>query len=191
MDDKINIARHLLAEQACSQECGITIKAGAGSAESSAWMTMLKLMYIRWAEKHNFEETGRSDTLMDGELKEASIKFRGKLVFSWLRGEIGVHRLVHISPHNEQNRRHTSFASVSVRRIYEGHIIDPYERRDFTVAIPDSGSGHQIRSYILHPYEMVKDLRTNYETDNVKAVLAGEIDDFLAAYVLNQITQPA
>jgi protein subunit release factor B len=190
INESLDTARILLMEQSALQECVLTITAGAGGAESADWSAILKSLYLRWASQSGVKETGRTDEVVDGKLKQVSLKFSGKLVYGWLKGETGAHRLVRISPHDSQGRRYTSYASIRVRPIHEGTVIDPYEPIDYSAAVPDTGRwGRHVRSYVLHPYQLVKDLRTGHETNDADAVLQGDIDGFLAAYVIVRARQ--
>ena len=229
----------------------VDIHPGAGGTESTDWAAMLYNMYLRWANHHNF-----SIDVMDyqpGEeagLKSVTFQISGKHAYGLLKTEIGVHRLVRLSPFDANKRRHTSFASVFVYADIEEEIeieirpddlrIDTYrasgaggqhvnttdsavrithlpsgivvqcqnersqhKNRAFALKIlkirlyekeqaalnaekdlqnsqkQEIAWGSQIRSYVLHPYQMVKDHRTNYETGKTNAVLSGDIDEFI------------
>jgi peptide chain release factor 2 len=233
----------------------LAIHAGAGGTDSQDWAEMLERMYLRWAEKHNYQ----SDILdrTGGEeagIKSVTISVRGNLAYGYLRPEKGVHRLVRLSPFDAAHRRHTSFALVEVLpemddmdEIYvpaEDIKIDVYKssgaggqsvQKNATAVrlthIP-SGMvvtcqnersqmqnrenamrvlkarlleskqaeqdekiselrgeytkaewGSQIRSYVLHPYQLVKDHRTDFEIGNTQAVLDGELDPFIEAFL--------
>jgi peptide chain release factor 2 len=234
----------------------LAVHAGAGGTEAQDWAEMLLRMYIRWAEKHDFEVNvlDRSEGEEAG-IKSATLEIRGAHVYGRLRAERGVHRLVRISPFDAAHRRHTSFALVEVlpeiEQDDEEVLINPDDLRidtyrssgaggqhvnktDSAVRITHlptgtvvtcqnersqmqnrevamrilaarllerrleereaeqarlkgehvaAGWGNQIRSYVLHPYNMVKDLRTGYETSNSSAVLDGDIDAFIESYL--------
>ena len=237
----------------------ISINAGAGGRESQDWAVMLTRMYLRWAEQHGFslEEIDRVTGDDAAGIKSATYLIEGDFVYGYLKAEIGVHRLVRISPFDSNKRRHTSFASIFVTpeiddsidiEIGEGDIrIDTYRasgaggqhinttdsavrithietnivvqcqnersqhknkstamkmlrsklyEHEMQKKMADSEAqekqkmavdfGSQIRSYVLHPYKMVKDHRTNFETGNADAVLGGEIilDKFMERYLL-------
>ena len=234
-----------------SLDCYIEIHAGAGGTESQDWASMLRKMYLKWAESKKF----RYDLISEhkGEeagIKSSTIKVEGDYTFGWLKKESGIHRLVRISPFDSGARRHTSFASVWVYPVVDENIkieildkdlrIDTYRSSgaggqhvnttDSAVRIThlpskivvqcqnersqhknketclnmlkarlydyelkkkeeesetlqssksEIGWGHQIRSYILQPYQLVKDNRTNFESTNPKKILDGDIDEFL------------
>lgn len=236
-----------------SNDCFVDINAGAGGTDSCDFALMLLRMYERFANRHKFKVEIVS--MLDGEeagIRSATLKIAGRYAFGWLRTEIGVHRLVRISPFNANDKRQTSFASVWVypqidddveieildkdlrvdtyrasgaggqhvnktdsavrmthlptnivvqcqtdrsqlknraeamkmlkSRLYEFQMQQKRQKQDALEATKtDNSWGHQIRSYVLHPYQMVKDLRTSVETGNTQAVLDGEIDDFIRA----------
>ena len=244
--------RTLLSGEYDEREAVVTIRSGAGGVDAADWAEMLMRMYIRWAEQHNYgvevfdtsyaEEAGR---------ESATFAVHAPYAYGNLSVEQGTHRLVRISPFDNQNRRQTSFADVEVLPVVEttDHIeipegdirVDVYrssgpggqsvnttdsavrlthiptgivvtcqneksqlhnkvsamrvlqakllerkrleERAEMDALKGDGGSswGNQMRSYVLHPYQMVKDLRTEYEVGNPAAVLDGDIDGFLEA----------
>jgi len=232
----------------------LSINAGAGGTESQDWAQMLLRMYLRWAERRHF----RVDVIdrLDGEeagIKNATVTMEGAYAYGVLRAEIGVHRLVRISPFDANKRRHTSFASVFVypevddidikieekdiridvyrstgpggqsvnttdsavrithlptgmvvtcqdeksqhknkakaMKVLRGRLYDHYKaQRDEELSKLEGNKqaiawGSQIRSYVLAPYQLVKDHRTGEETGNVAAVLDGEIDRFIEAFL--------
>ena len=235
----------------------MSIHAGAGGTEAQDWAEMLLRMYLRWAERKGF-----ATTIIDFQpgdeagVKSVSMTVEGEYAYGYAKAEIGIHRLIRISPFDAGARRHTSFASVFVYpevdekiviEIDEGDLrIDTYRstgaggqhvnKTDSAVRIThlptgivvqcqnersqhknkamamkflksrlyelklqeqserinernrtkkDIAWGSQIRSYILHPYKLIKDHRTNLEVGNVNKVLDGEIDEFIEAYLLN------
>ena len=240
-----------LSNDSDSLDCYIEIHAGAGGTESQDWASMLRKMYLKWAESKKF----RYDLISEhkGEeagIKSSTIKVEGDYTFGWLKKESGIHRLVRISPFDSGARRHTSFASVWVYPVVDENIkieildkdlrIDTYRSSgaggqhvnttDSAVRIThlpskivvqcqnersqhknketclnmlkarlydyelkkkeeesetlqssksEIGWGHQIRSYVLQPYQLVKDNRTNFESTNPKKILDGDIDEFL------------
>ena len=236
----------------------VTIHPGAGGTESQDWAEMLLRMYRRWSEQHGFKFT--VNDYQAGEeagLKSATITVMGEYAYGLLTSEIGVHRLVRISPFDAAARRHTSFASVFVSpeidesinielkpdelkietyrstgaggqhvnttdsavrithlptntvaqcqnersqhrnkemamkilrsKLYELELL---KRREASQKLEDSkmeiGFGSQIRSYVLHPYRMVKDLRTKLEVTNAERVLDGDLDPLIKSYLISR-----
>ncbi len=231
------------------------IHPGAGGTESQDWANMLFRMYTRWFEKKGFEYTVLNYQPGDeAGIKEAVIEVKGSYAYGYLSAEIGVHRLVRISPFDSNARRHTSFASVFVYPEADDDVdieinpkdlrIDTYRasgaggqhvnKTDSAVRIThiptgivstcqnersqhknkemamkilksrlyqlkkeeeeskkadlekdkmDIGWGSQIRSYVFQPYTMVKDNRTKHETGNIQAVMDGDLDGFIKAYL--------
>lgn len=235
----------------------LSIHAGAGGTEAQDWAEMLLRMYLRWAERKGFEAT-IIDYLPGDEagIKSVTWTLRGEYAYGYAKAEIGIHRLVRISPFDAGARRHTSFASVFVYPEVDDRIVVEIDEKDLRIDtyrstgaggqhvnktdsavrlthLPtgivvqcqnersqhknkamamkylrsrlyemklreqnakldeinktkkDIAWGSQIRSYVLHPYKMVKDHRTNLETGNVNRVLDGDIDDFIEAYLLH------
>ena len=235
----------------------ISIHAGAGGTEAQDWAEMLLRMYLRWTEKKGFV-TKIIDSLSGDEagIKSVSFTVEGEYAYGYAKAEIGIHRLVRISPFDAGARRHTSFASVFVYPEVNDEIkieineddlrIDTFRaggkggqhvnKTDSAVRIThlptgivvqcqnersqhqnkamamkylksrlyekelqlqnekineenklkkDIAWGSQIRSYILHPYKMVKDHRTNLENNNANKVLDGDLDEFIQAYLMN------
>jgi peptide chain release factor 2 len=234
----------------------VSIHAGAGGTEAQDWVDILLRMYLRWAEDKGFK-TNILDLLPGDEagVKGVSIFFKGKYAYGHLRSELGIHRLVRISPFDASGRRHTSFASVMVMPELDDTVdidisekdlrIDTYRasgaggqhvnKTDSAIRIThlptgvvvqcqnersqhrnkdmamkmlmsqlyelererkaaeqenlhgekkEIAWGSQIRSYVLQPYRMIKDHRTDYEMGNVDAVLDGHLDPFIKAYLL-------
>jgi len=147
----------------------MTIHPGAGGTESQDWAEMLFRMYNRWCETRGFS-VKLLDYLAGDEagLKSATLEIEGEFAYGNLRSESGVHRLVRISPFDANSRRHTSFVSVYIFPEVDDEKIE---------------WGSQIRSYVFHPYNMVKDHRTNKETSNIQAVMDGGIDIFINAFL--------
>ena len=229
----------------------LTIHSGAGGTEACDWVSMLLRMYLRWAERHGYG-TDVYDTSYAEEagIKSATFAVHAPFAYGTLSVEQGTHRLVRISPFDNQGRRQTSFAGVEVLPVTEtaDHVDIPeneirvdvfrssgpggqsvnttdsavrlthlptgivvscqneksqiqnraaalrvlqsrllerkrQERQAELDALKGEGSswGNQMRSYVLHPYQMVKDLRTEFEVGNPAAVLDGDIDGFLEA----------
>ena len=233
----------------------VTIHPGAGGTESQDWAEMLLRMYLRWAEKRGYR-TEVTDYQVGEEAGIKSVTFlvEGEFAYGYLSSEIGVHRLVRISPYDAAGRRHTSFASVFVTPEIEEEIdivvdekdlrIDTYRSSgaggqhvnvtDSAVRITHNPSGivvqcqnersqhrnkatamkilksrlyelemekkrkeldqleedkaeiawgSQIRSYVLHPYRLVKDHRTKMEIGNVDSVLNGQLEPFINEFL--------
>lgn len=250
--------RGLLSAPEDRKNAILTIHPGAGGTESQDWAQMLMRMYMRWAERHNFNSEVME--ILPGEeagIKSVTIEIKGPYAFGYLKSEVGIHRLVRISPFDANGRRHTSFASVFVLPELDEDIeieintndlrIDTYRasgaggqhvnRTDSAVRIThlptnivvtcqsersqyknksnamkilrarlyqkkleeerakrqkledsktEIGWGNQIRSYVFHPYSLVKDHRTDNETGNIQRVMDGEFDDFIYAFLLNR-----
>ncbi|CAN5531709.1 peptide chain release factor 2 [soil metagenome] len=244
--------RTLLSGEYDQREAVVTIRSGAGGVDAADWAEMLMRMYIRWAEKHNYGvEVFDTSYAEEAGIKSATFAVHAPYAYGTLSVEQGTHRLVRISPFDNQSRRQTSFADVEVLPVVEttDHIeipegdlrVDVYrssgpggqsvnttdsavrlthiptgivvtcqneksqlqnkvsamrvlqakllerkrleERAEMDALKGDGGSswGNQMRSYVLHPYQMVKDLRNEYEVGNPTAVLDGDIDGFLEA----------
>jgi peptide chain release factor 2 len=244
--------RTLLSGEYDEREAVVTIRSGAGGVDAADWAEMLMRMYIRWAEKHDYGvEVFDTSYAEEAGIKSATFAVHAPYAYGTLSVEQGTHRLVRISPFDNQSRRQTSFADVEVLPVVEttDHIeipegdlrVDVYrssgpggqsvnttdsavrlthiptgivvtcqneksqlqnkvsamrvlqakllerkrleERAEMDALKGDGGSswGNQMRSYVLHPYQMVKDLRNEYEVGNPAAVLDGDIDGFLEA----------
>jgi peptide chain release factor 2 len=252
--DKLE-TKTLLSGENDARNAIVTIHPGAGGTESQDWAEMLLRMYLRWAERQGFE-TILNDYQAGEEagIKSATFTVNGDFAYGLLTSEIGVHRLVRISPFDQNARRHTSFASVFVSPEIDEDIkvdikpddlrIDTYrsggrggqhvnttdsavrithiptgivvacqnersqhknrergmkilrsklyeyeleKKQAETKKIEDSkldiDFGSQIRSYVLQPYQMVKDVRTKVEVGDVGRVLDGDIDIFIRAFL--------
>jgi len=235
-----------------------SVNAGAGGTEAQDWADMLLRMYLRYCEKKGFK-TEMTDYQPGDEagIKGATFTVEGDYSYGWLRAEMGIHRLVRISPYDSNAKRHTSFASVfvfpelpdeldieildkdlkvdtfrasgaggqhinktdSAIRIthlptgivvscqsqrsqhknratalkqLKSRLFEMEQRRKAEEAEvlggekKEIGWGSQIRSYVLHPYRMVKDHRTGHEVGNTDAVLDGDLDGFVEAYLLSR-----
>jgi peptide chain release factor 2 len=244
--------RTLLSGEYDEREALVNIRSGAGGVDAADWAEMLMRMYIRWAEQHDYPvEVFDTSYAEEAGIKSATFAVHTPFAYGTLSVEQGTHRLVRISPFDNQSRRQTSFAEVEVLPVVEttDHIeipetdirVDVYrssgpggqsvnttdsavrlthiptgivvtcqneksqlqnkvsamrvlqakllerkrqeERAELDALKGDGGSswGNQMRSYVLHPYQMVKDLRTDYEVGNPAAVLDGDIDGFLEA----------
>ena len=242
-----------------SNDAIITIHPGAGGTESQDWAEMLYRMYSMWAESKGFKfnviDFQNGD---EAGLKDCTVEISGDYAYGLLQAEIGIHRLVRISPFDSNSRRHTSFASVSVSPAVNEDIDIEINQKDLRIDtfrssgaggqhvnktdsairithIPsgivtqcqtqrsqhknkeqalkvlksklfqlemekqllnkkelegekkDIGWGSQIRSYVFHPYNMIKDHRTKHETGNIKSVMDGNIDDFIYSYLLDKM----
>ncbi len=234
----------------------VAIHAGAGGTEAQDWVGILLRMYLRWAEDKKFK-TDILDLLPGDEAgtKSVTIMIKGRYSYGYLRSEVGIHRLVRISPFDASGRRHTSFASVMVMPELDDTVkvdieekdlrIDTYRasgaggqhvnKTDSAIRIThlptgivvqcqnersqhrnketamkmlsarlyeqeklrqaeqqeglhgdkmEIGWGSQIRSYVLQPYRLIKDHRTQQEAGNVDAVLDGNLDPFIKAFLL-------
>ena len=234
--------------------CFVTYHAGAGGTDAADWAAMLARMYGRYAERMGWtvEELDMTPAEEAG-FRRATFKVTGDWAFGYLKNEIGVHRLVRMSPFDAAHRRQTSFASVDVTpELQEGEIT--IEDKDLRVDTYRSGGaggqhvnktesavrithiptgivvqcqnersqhknrraamamleaklyqlrestrdkelkkaygekaeidfGYQIRSYVLAPYQQIKDLRTDYQTSDVQGVLDGDIQAFIDAHM--------
>ena len=241
-----------------SNNCFIDINAGAGGTDSCDFALMLLRMYERFANIRKFKV--EIVNMLYGEeagIRSATLKISGRFAFGWFRTEIGVHRLVRISPFNSNGKRQTSFASVWAYPEVDDEIDIKIEEKDLRIDVfrssgpggqsvnttdsavrithlpsnivvqcqndrsqirnraecmkmlksrlyelemqkkqealnnsenqkTDNSWGHQIRSYVLHPYQMVKDLRSGFESGNIQAVLDGEIEGFIKASLVEK-----
>src|SRR5689334_11289829 len=135
----------LLSGENDARDAIVTIHPGAGGTESQDWAEMLLRMYLRWAERHNFEAV-ITDRL-EGEgagIKSATIEINGENIYGQLQSEVGVHRLVRISPFDANARRHTSFASVFVYPQIDEDINIEIKPEDLKVDVfRASGAGGQ------------------------------------------------
>ncbi|MBN2368866.1 MAG: peptide chain release factor 2 [Vicinamibacteria bacterium] len=237
----------------------LTINAGAGGTDSQDWAEMLLRMYLRWSEKRGYKRDVTD--VQEGEgagIKSATVLLQGEYAYGYLSAEVGVHRLVRISPFDANARRHTSFASVFAWPEVDEDIkieiqdkdlrVDTYRssgcggqhlnvtdsavrithlptglvvscqnersqirNRDLAMKVlrarlydlelqkqrakleavesakKEIAFGSQIRSYVLHPYRMVKDHRTKHEVGDVDRVLDGDIDAFIKATLIGRV----
>ena len=246
--------RTLLSGEYDVREALVTINAQAGGVDAADWAQMLLRMYTRWAERHGYGlDVYDTSYAEEAGIKSVTFQVKAPYAYGTLQGEHGVHRLVRISPFDNQARRQTSFAGVDVTPVVEqsDHVdipddelrVDVYRssgpggqgvnttdsavrlthlptgivvscqnersqlqnratamtvlaakllerrRQEELAKMNDlrgdvaTSWGNQIRNYVLHPYQMAKDLRTETETGNVGAVLDGEIDAFIEATI--------
>jgi len=258
--DKLELQK-LLSRPHDESDCFFSIQAGAGGTESCDWAEMLLRMYLKYFQNTDYdvEEVSRRDGEEAG-IQSVTLHVKGPYAYGYLSCEMGVHRLVRISPFDSQHRRHTSFASVDVMPELddEGEIeirdedlrIDFFraggaggqhvnkvssavrithlpsgivvgcqnersqhqnrrvamqmlkakllrleeQKRDAELAkiVGEKGEiawGNQIRSYVLQPYQMVKDHRTDHQTGDTGAVLDGDIQAFIESYLRERARQ--
>ena len=241
-----------------SKNAIVSINAGAGGTEAQDWAEMLFRMYSRWIERRGFKfEMIDFQPGDEAGIKGVTFTASGENAFGYLKSEIGVHRLVRISPFNASGKRHTSFASVFVYPELDAEIVVDVDDKDLRIDVyrasgaggqhvnktcsavrithlptgiavqcqqeksqhrnkdlamkvlkarlyqlerkkqdekmqelhdskEDIAWGSQIRSYVLHPYQMVKDHRINLDVGNVNDVLDGGIDPFIEGVMLNK-----
>ncbi|MBK7866848.1 MAG: peptide chain release factor 2 [Ignavibacteriales bacterium] len=248
--------KNMLSGEEDGSNCIITVHSGAGGTEAQDWADMLLRMYLRYCENNNLKAT--IVDILDGDgagIKSAEIEVEGEFAYGYLKPEAGVHRLVRISPFDSNQRRHTSFAALSVIPEVDDTIeidINPADLRIDTYRSGGKGGqnvnkvetavrithvptnvvaacqsersqiqnktramkllksklyriekekqssaknelektkmkiewGSQIRSYVFHPYNMVKDHRTDVETSDTQGVMNGDIYRFIKAYLL-------
>ena len=249
----------ILGEPQDIQNAIMTIHPGAGGTESQDWAEMLYRMYSRWLEAKGFKKSVIDYQPGDeAGIKDITVEIEGEYAYGFLKAEVGVHRLVRISPFDSNSRRHTSFASVFIYPSSDDEIeieidqndlrVDTYRasgaggqhvnKTDSAIRIThlptglvvqcqnqrsqhknkasalkvlkarlyqleldkekeviknlenkkmDIAWGSQIRSYVFHPYNLVKDHRTNQETGNISAVMDGKIDDFIRSFLIYSI----
>ncbi len=241
-----------------SKNAIVSINAGAGGTEAQDWAEMLFRMYARWIERRGFKfELIDFQPGDEAGIKGATFTASGDNAYGYLKSEIGVHRLVRISPFNASGKRHTSFASVFVYPELDAEIVVDIDDKDLRLDVfrasgaggqhvnktssavrithlptgivvqcqqeksqhrnkdlamkvlkarlyqleqkkqneklqelhdskEDIAWGSQIRSYVLHPYQMVKDHRINLDVGNVSEVLDGGIDQFIEGVLLSK-----
>ena len=248
--------RRMLSGEHDAMTAIVSVNAGAGGTEAQDWAEILLRMYSRWCERRGYEIEILD--LQEGEeagIKSVTFTIAGDHAYGYLRSEVGIHRLVRISPFDAQKRRHTSFASFTMvpdvgddveieiedkdlridtyraggaggqhvnrtdsavrlthiptgivvqcqnersqhknkasamkvlnARLYERARAEKREEVDRLAGEKkEIGFGSQIRSYTLHPTQRVKDHRTKVEAGNAQAVLDGQLDDFIRAYLL-------
>jgi peptide chain release factor 2 len=244
--------RTLLSGEYDSREALVTVRAGAGGVDAADFAEMLMRMYMRWAEQHRYPvEVYDVSYAEEAGIKSATFAIKAPYAYGTLSVESGTHRLVRISPFDNQGRRQTSFAAIEVVPLLEQTDQIDIPEEDIRVDVYRSSGpggqsvnttdsavrlthlptgivvscqneksqlqnkasamvilkakllalkraeeratldelrgdvaaswGDQMRSYVLHPYQMVKDLRTEYETGNPAAVFDGQLDGFIEA----------
>ena len=249
--------QRMLGGEHDSRNAIVSMNAGAGGTEAQDWSEMLLRMYLRWAERRGFQ-TEIIDILPGEEagIKNVTFTVNGPYAYGYLKAEVGIHRLVRISPFDAGARRHTSFASIFVipevpddivididekdlkidtyrssgaggqhvnktdsavrithlatgivvacqnersqhknkamalkilkARLYEKEMKEKEEKmEELHSTMKEIAWGSQIRSYIMHPYKMVKDHRTSKVVHDVDRVMDGDITEFMEAYLLN------
>lgn len=242
----------LLGGEYDSADAILTLRSGAGGTEAQDWTEMLLRMYLRYAERHSYRTTVLDETRgNEAGLKSVTIEVKGRYAYGYLRGEMGVHRLVRLSPFNANNLRQTSFASAEVMpvlpdtdrsievkaedlrvdtlrasgaggqhvnktesavrlthlptgivvacqsersqlqnreqamkllksKLLQRRLLEEEEKKAaIRGEFKSAGFGNQIRSYVLHPYNLVKDHRTETETSDTQGVLDGDLDRFI------------
>ncbi len=250
----------MLSGEYDEREAVVNIRSGAGGVDAADWAEMLMRMYVRWAEKHGHKvDVYDISYAEEAGIKSATFVVHGEYMYGQLSVEQGAHRLVRISPFDNQGRRQTSFAEVEVLPVVEqtDHIdipdadirVDVYrssgpggqsvnttdsavrithiptgivvtcqneksqiqnkasalnvlqskllekKRQEEKAEMDALGAGgnaswgNQMRSYVLHPYQMVKDLRTEYEVGDPQKVLDGDLDGFLESGIRWRMAQ--
>ena len=176
----------------------VTIRSGAGGVDAADFAQMLLRMYLRYCERNGFKAKVMDTSYAEeAGIKSATFQVDAPYAYGRLSVEGGTHRLVRISPFDNQGRRQTSFAAVEVVPLVEAtdhiamavlqsrllvlrHEEEAKKKKELAGDIKASW-GDQMRSYVLHPYQMVKDLRTGCETSQTQAVFDGDIDAFIEA----------
>jgi len=254
--------RRMLSGEHDEASALVSINAGAGGVDSQDWAQMLQRMYQRWGERKGFDV--KVLDVQEGDqagIRGAELSIEGEYAYGWLRSEIGVHRLVRISPFDSQARRQTSFTSVMVlpdigddsididvpdselrvdkyrssgaggqhvnktesavrlthlptgivvacqiersqhknmataMRMLKAKLWEREQQKRLEAREALEGDkkaiewGSQIRSYVIHPYRQVNDLRTELKLSNVDAVLDGDLDAFMEAFLLQEGSQ--
>jgi len=255
--------QRMLGEEGDDADAMMEINSGAGGKDAADWAYMLQRMYLRWADRQGHKASIVDEQQAEeGGITRCTLSFEGPFAYGYLKAEIGVHRLVRISPFDAAARRHTAFASVAVHPAINDDIeitiadsdlqIDTYRasgaggqhvnttdsavrithlptntvvccqgersqhknksmamkllkakmytaelerRREASATVHSQRKsiewGSQIRSYVLHPYRMVKDVRTNSETGNVDRFLDGDINGFMESWLILRANESA
>lgn len=254
---KLEVER-LLAEEGDEASAVLEINAGAGGTDAADWAEMLKRMYLRWADRMGYKAKVIDEQLNeDAGIKSCTIEVEGPYAYGYLKGEIGVHRLVRISPFDANARRQTAFAAVGAYPDVDDSIEIDINEADLDISTMRSGGaggqhvnmtdsavrivhrpsgivvkcqsersqhknkatamkmlrarlyqqeierreaerdaanaqkkkiewGSQIRNYVIHPYRLVKDVRTGRETGDTDRVLDGDVLPFMEAYLAHR-----
>jgi len=252
----------MLSGELDSGDCYVEINAGAGGTEACDWVGILARMYTRYFQDRGFDFEMTDFTDGDGAgYRSISYEVQGSFSYGFLKAEIGIHRLVRISPFDANKKRHTSFASVYVYPVIDEDIdvevrtedlrVDTYRasgaggqhvnKTNSAVRMTHAPSGivvqcqaersqirnreramkmlkarlyemeiqkrqaeadkensekreiawgSQIRNYVLQPYQLIKDVRTKYESSNVQKVLDGDIQPFIESYLMMSTDTP-
>lgn len=252
---KLEVQR-MLGDEGDDAGAVLEINSGAGGTDAADWADMLKRMYLRWCDRMGFKCTVVDESPnIEAGIKSCSIEIEGEYAYGYLKGEVGVHRLVRISPFDANARRQTAFASVHVYPDVDDAIEIDINEKDLEIQTMRSGGaggqhvnmtdsavrithmpsgivvkcqnersqhknkatamkmlraklyqqelerrqdvldadhatkkkiewGSQIRNYVIHPYRMVKDVRTGMETGDTDAFLDGRILPFLEAWLV-------
>ena len=247
--------RSLLSGKYDASHCYLSLNAGAGGVDAQDWTQMLLRMVQRWCEKEEFSVDVLDQSMgEEAGIKSVTLHIKGDYAYGLLKNEIGIHRLVRLSPFNANNKRQTSFAAVDVLPEIEADLnldIDPKDLKIDTYRASGAGGqhvnktdsavrithiptgtvaqcqnersqaanketamtmlksrlvvlleeqhkekldeirgdvkdiawGNQIRSYVFHPYKLVKDLRTQHETSDVPGVMDGDLTPFIEAHL--------
>jgi peptide chain release factor 2 len=250
--------RRMLSGEHDALDAIVSINAGAGGTEAQDWVNMLLRMYERWCERHGFAcEIIDIQAGEEAGIKGVTFTVTGQYAYGYLRSEIGIHRLVRISPFDSQKRRQTSFAALSMVPDIGDEIVVDLDEKDLRIDTYRAGGaggqhvnktdsavrlthiptgivvqcqsersqhknkahalkvmraklyekarleheaevervagekkkidfGMQIRSYTLHPSQRVKDHRTDFEVGNAAAVLDGDLDGLIRAFLLQE-----
>jgi peptide chain release factor 2 len=248
----------LLSHKYDTYNCILSINSGAGGTDAQDWTQILLRMYLRWLDKKQYKYQIVDENFGDeAGLKSATIIVNGLYSFGYLKNEIGIHRLVRLSPFNANNKRQTSFAAIDVipelSKDFANIDLDQKDLKIDTFRASGAGGqhvnktdsavrithiptgliaqsqnsrsqganketalsilksrilqqqeeqhkaqvnelrsnskeiawGHQIRSYVFHPYKLIKDLRTGYERTDINNIMDGDLDDFINANLKN------
>jgi peptide chain release factor 2 len=234
----------LLSNKYDASNCIVSLNAGAGGTDAQDWAQILLRMYTRWFEKRGYTVDVVDEAMGDeAGIKSVTLMVSGDFAYGYLKNEIGVHRLVRLSPFNSNNKRQTSFAALDVveldskdlrvdtfrasgaggqhvnktdsavrithlptglvsqsqnsrsqsanretaMKILKSRLLQLMEKehkamvKDLRGDSKDIAWGNQIRSYVFHPYKLIKDLRTGVERTDIQTVMDGDLDGFVWA----------